>query len=395
MNLGNFRRFFFDAPRLSLADINERLARHVFMGLDVVPPAPDEEPDDVASGFVDVETGEPRDDLAQTVGEYVVTGWRVDTRKIPKGTLDLRLNAEIRRVKREQKVDVLNKYQVAELRENVVTELRRRAVPAVKTYTLVLDMSSGIAYVGVTSPKVVAEINEALEKCFDLHFRPDCIYTRGGMMLPEARLDRFVGLNPFDPTALVNGLDGEADADDEARDQDVTGGDFIDRAGRVDHLGGLFLLWLWWRSGEQGGKFVSASGSEFELWFDDRLTMVGAALGAQEDAFKGGHPVSSLEARTALRLGKMPAQARVRVVFGDSEWSATLRVGPAVGGLVVDGLRMPALLGRDLDDRLCEDLLNVERFESYLDDVLLAFLTWRMDVPGWAAEIVQWARESA
>ena len=102
--------------------------------------------------------------------------------------------------------------------------------------------------------------------------------------------------------------------------------DIIDLINRTSFLGPEFLTWLWYRSELQSGVFEGGGEvGPFELWFDDRLTVAAPTVNAQENLFKGGHPASSLEARTALRLGKMADEAKLRIVRASQDWGFVLR----------------------------------------------------------------------
>ena len=376
MRLKSFRRFFFDPTTLNEAHTCNVLDGYRFRPID---PAGEE---DRAVGVCQVDGPAYGGVLAVKIAEYLCFGVRTDVLRIPGGTLRHYVDEECVRVMLAQKVDTLNRYQRAEIKERVKAQLRKSVPPAISHSLVVLDTGSGVAYVGATSPLAVEELGELLEKSTNARFIPESCYSRAVRALGGDD-DRVFGLDLLD---LGRALAG----DFVANDQVLTGADYIDRMSRASHLGAAFMLWLWWRSDVQGGAF-DAGGElgAFELWFDDKLVM-GSPSSAQTDTFSGGHPVSSVEARTALRLGKMPSQAKLRIVRASQEWSLTLRASD----LAVDALKVPAVLAREGDEELCEAMLLTEQAETMLDGLYAAFLRDRMGAgwPGDVTMLLDWIR---
>lgn len=379
MRLKSFRRFFFNPTTLDEAHTCTILDAHRFRPID---PAGEE---DRAVGVCQVDGPAYGGTLGVKIAEYLCFGVRTDVLRIPGGTLRHYVDEECVRVMLAQKVDTLNRYQRAEIKERVKAQLRKSVPPAISHSLVVLDTGAGIAYVGATAAAAVEELGELLEKSTNARFIPESCYSRAVRALggDDDDADRVFGLDLFD---LGRALAG----DFVANDQVLTGADYIDRMSRASHLGAAFMLWLWWRSDVQGGAF-DAGGElgAFELWFDDKLVM-GSPSSAQTDTFSGGHPVSSVEARTALRLGKMPSQAKLRIVRASQEWSLTLRASD----LAVDSLKVPAVLARESDEELCEAMLLTEQAETMLDGLYAAFLRDRMGAgwPGTVATLLEWIR---
>ena len=133
--------------------------------------------------------------------------------------------------------------------------------------------------------------------------------------------------------------------------------DLIDKINRCSFFGSEFLTYLWFMS-ETSDKDYRLTEDEdpFEVIFDDRLTVGGAQVNAQENLFRGGHPTSSLEAHAALRLGKLATEARVRVIRGAQEWSFILKAAD----LSISALKVPAVLSKKDEDRFYERMYLLE-----------------------------------
>jgi hypothetical protein len=157
--------------------------------------------------------------------------------------------------------------------------------------------------------------------------------------------------------------------------------DMVDLINRTQFLGPEFLTWLWYRVELQQGIFdVGGELGAFELWFDDRLVVGSATMGAQENHFKGGHPASSAEARTALRLGKMANQAKLRIVRASAEWSFVLN-----DDLSVAGVKIPAVLGREDEEQLDERVMLLDQLDAMVKGLLGQFLALRTS-PEWQSD---------
>lgn len=143
-------------------------------------------------------------------------------------------------------------------------------------------------------------------------------------------------------------------------------------------LGAEFLTWLWYRSEQDPEMHLGNEIEPFEVYFDDRLLVGSPMINAQENLFKGGHPTSSLEAKTALRLGKFAHEAKVRITRQSQEWSFTLRAAQ----LMPSGIKLPAVLAREDEDRFYERMFLLESLDAMLKALFSCFLQRRL-APTW------------
>ncbi len=150
--------------------------------------------------------------------------------------------------------------------------------------------------------------------------------------------------------------------------------DLIDKIHRAERFGPEFLTWLWFRSESTDGVFsLGTEFGDFELYFEERLVVGSAEVNAQENFFKGGQPSMSLEARTALRLGKLANEAKLRIIRGAQEWSFLMKARP----LGVSGVKIPAVLSKEDDEKFAERMLLLEQLDAMVKGLLRAFLKLR------------------
>jgi len=138
-------------------------------------------------------------------------------------------------------------------------------------------------------------------------------------------------------------------------------------------LGSEFLMWLWFKSEAFDGLFEIPSYGQVEVQFDDRLKLEAYLAETERNVFKGGSPASSPEARTALREGKRPTRARLRVVNDGREW----RFKYKADGCDLSTLEIPSLLSERDDEQLHERMELIGEIEEILDELYREFVTLR------------------
>ncbi len=160
--------------------------------------------------------------------------------------------------------------------------------------------------------------------------------------------------------------------------------DLIEKINRTAFLGSEFLTYLWFMSETSESHYrIDEESDPFDIFFDDRLTVGGAQVNAQENLFRGGHPTSSLEAHAALRLGKLATEARVRLVRGAQEWAFVFKAGD----LSISALQVPAVLSKNDEDRFYERMYLVEELEKMLNHIYRNFLEAKLS-DAWRTELL-------
>lgn len=160
--------------------------------------------------------------------------------------------------------------------------------------------------------------------------------------------------------------------------------DLIEKINRTAFLGSEFLTYLWYMSETTDSHYkIDDESDPFDIYFDDRLTVGGAQVNAQENLFRGGHPTSSLEAHAALRLGKLATEARVRLVRGAQEWAFVLKSAD----LAISALQVPAVLSKNDEDRFYERMYLAEELEKMLNHIYRNFLEAKLS-DKWTSELL-------
>lgn len=165
--------------------------------------------------------------------------------------------------------------------------------------------------------------------------------------------------------------------------------DLSDHIKRAEFLGGEFITWLWYREEAQSGIFdLGGDLGQIEVNFEDRLTMSSAAMDEQEDSFKGGRPSSSIEAKMALRLGKLARQAKIRITQGEQEWLLTLKEAP----LMMSAIKLPEIMTKGGQTQFFERMFLLEHLERLYKALYQNFLEERLS-ERWRSEILPHIRK--
>lgn len=165
--------------------------------------------------------------------------------------------------------------------------------------------------------------------------------------------------------------------------------DLVDRIESSKFTGAEFLVWLWFESELFEGTLQLSDDTQCELWFESQLTL---AREKEQAALKGTAPSANAEAHEALRQGKLPTRARMRIIRNELEYAFVL----AAEDLSLSTLRIPAQLKTEADEQFYERMYLVEEIEGIVDGLFADFVTLRLG-KSWDGFVLpalrQWVRE--
>lgn len=137
-------------------------------------------------------------------------------------------------------------------------------------------------------------------------------------------------------------------------------------------VGREFLLWLWFESELHETELRPSKVDPCSLWLEAQLTLVNDG---EESRLKSPMPAASHEAKEALRRGKLPREARFRLIHNDHEFAWVMKADElAIGGLKVPG----ELNAEDKYEALYERMMLVEELETELDALFADFMALRL-----------------
>lgn len=150
--------------------------------------------------------------------------------------------------------------------------------------------------------------------------------------------------------------------------------DLVDLIQSHRFLGSEFLLWLWHKSEVYEGRFNIGKREGCEVWFDDQITLEAFVVETEQSKLRGAAPTMTPEAREALRQGKLPTQAKMRVGHDGQEWAFVFKAPE----FQMSGIKIPALLSRQDDEKFFERLYLIETLEDLMADLYAEFLGLRL-----------------
>ncbi len=149
-------------------------------------------------------------------------------------------------------------------------------------------------------------------------------------------------------------------------------------------VGREFLVWLWFESEILEGRLSTRGGKSCELFLESKITLVQEKEKSQLD---GAIPASSPEAHEALRQGKMPTKAKLRVTRGEFDYSFMY----AADTLSLSGVKIPAVVRDETDEQFYERMYLLEELETQFDALYAEFAALRISAL-WDAEVVPMMR---
>jgi hypothetical protein len=156
----------------------------------------------------------------------------------------------------------------------------------------------------------------------------------------------------------------------------------VERIEQNRFAGREFLLWLWFESVLLETNLAPSGAPSCALWLEARLTL---AFEKDESVLKTATPGTAPEAREALRQGKLPREARLRLTTGEHEYAWLFKADT----LALSSLTLPAELTKkddEVHEVLYERMRLVEALEATLEALWSDFLSLRLS-EAWAAAV--------
>lgn len=159
--------------------------------------------------------------------------------------------------------------------------------------------------------------------------------------------------------------------------------DLVERIEQNRFMGREFLLWLWFESQLFETNLAPSGQPSCALWLETRITL---SFEREESVLKSAAPGAAPESREALRQGKLPREARIRMITEEREFAWLFKADT----LGLASVALPAELTKKDDDAhevLYERMRLVEALEATLEALWSDFLALRLS-EAWEATCV-------
>lgn len=151
--------------------------------------------------------------------------------------------------------------------------------------------------------------------------------------------------------------------------------DLVDLINSRRFVGSEFLTWLWFRVDCFEGLLDVEGIGRIEVIFDDQLTLDAYVAETQRNDLRGGAPAYSPEAITALRQGKRPIKAKLRIIKDNREWAFSFKAEE----FDLSAVKVPALLTKEPVEQFYERMYLIEELEELLHALYREFVMVRLD----------------
>jgi hypothetical protein len=169
----------------------------------------------------------------------------------------------------------------------------------------------------------------------------------------------------------------------------------IEKARNYEFLGREFLVWLWFKSETNDGRFSLGEAGNAELWFDGRIVLQPDEDERDDKVICLGETSRLREARFALAEYKTITEAKIRLGLGDNEWSFILDST----WMNFKSFKTPKVMQdneKDPEGLFYEKFYLIEQALSAMDTIFSSFIKLRLSSDWGETELpalLQWIKE--
>ena len=145
-------------------------------------------------------------------------------------------------------------------------------------------------------------------------------------------------------------------------------------------VGREFLVFLWFESELFDGQIPVDGFGPCELRLENWITL---SCDKEQARLKGVMPSAEPEAHQALRQGKLPAQARLRVTVGELEYAFAFQGDT----LALAAVKIPSMVKDEADNHFYERMYLVEELESLVAALYAKFIAIRLSA-AWEQQVL-------
>jgi hypothetical protein len=156
--------------------------------------------------------------------------------------------------------------------------------------------------------------------------------------------------------------------------------DLVDLIEKRRFVGREFLVWMWFESELCDGLLGVEGFGTCEIRLEGQITLVQEK---EQSRLKGAQPSGEPEAHEALRQGKLPTQARVRVSAGELEYAFLF----GADTLALSAIKIPNVVKEEGDEQFYERMYLVEELEALFAALYGQFLALRLST-AWDEQVL-------
>ena len=156
--------------------------------------------------------------------------------------------------------------------------------------------------------------------------------------------------------------------------------DLVDLMEKRRFLGRELLVFLWFESELFDGLIPVEGFGPCELRLESWITL---SCDKEQARLKGVTPAAEPEAHQAMRQGKLPSQARLRITAGELTYVLAFNADT----LAMASVKIPNVVKEEVDEQFYERMYLVEELESLLAALYAKFVAIRLST-AWDAQVL-------
>lgn len=145
----------------------------------------------------------------------------------------------------------------------------------------------------------------------------------------------------------------------------------------IGFLGTEFLLWLYWKSAEDGVCSLDSIGlGEVNLSIEETISLNSITGDGYSETIRS-QDISDLKSvKDSIKAGRLPEIAKVRIISNELEWFFQIRANP----LKISAIKLPITGEKKEEEMISMRLESIVRLEMIMKGLFNAFLLERGSV---------------
>lgn len=141
-------------------------------------------------------------------------------------------------------------------------------------------------------------------------------------------------------------------------------------------LGQEFILWLYWRSSNDGFFDLKDFGMKgVELSLEDQISLESIRGDGFAETISSRDITEQDDIKNSIRVGRVPNSVKVRIIRGSLEWYFQLKAVP----LAIKALKLPLVAEKNDDEVIHLRLMLMEELDSIVRALFGLFLEERVN----------------
>jgi hypothetical protein len=148
----------------------------------------------------------------------------------------------------------------------------------------------------------------------------------------------------------------------------------IKKGKEIGFLGSEFLLWLYWKSCEEGSLSLENLGlGEIHISLEETIALNSITGDGYSETIKSHDIAELMSVRNSIKAGRLPEIAKVRIISKELEWFFQIRANP----LKISSVKLPLTGEKNENEMISMRLEALTRLDLIMQALFNTFLLER------------------